>query len=425
MKMTAAWSRWSVEAILVGGAVIALSACATRGVYQPASVSEVGVVDRVISETMEGVTVSVAVPTPEEANELFGFKMGKKGIQAVWLEVTNNSEHDYWFMPHALDAEYYSPLEVAWMGRGRYTKEARREMERSFHKRAMPFLVPAGQTVSGYSFANQTLGARHVLVELVGDHQDVLSFDFLVRVPSFSTDYQQVDFENLYEGFEDLDREELRQWLGEQPATVTNQKRNRLGDPLNIAVVGTNEAVWPAFARAGWHVTETMSASSVWRTMVSSVFRRSYLYSPISPLYVWDRPQDIALQKARATVDERNHLRLWLAPVTCGGELVWLGQISRDIGVRFTTKSPTISTHKIDPDVDETRSCLIQELIYAQGLAAFAFVGGVGAAPIDAPRGNLTGDPYFTDGLRAVLFLSEKRVPIDQLDFIEWEMPPS
>jgi len=407
----------------LGVAVIASSGCATRTAYRPATAADVGFVDRAVSETRDGVTVTVAVPTPSEARELFGFKAGKKGIQAVWVEVANGSGYDYWFMPHALDQDYYSPLEVAWMGRRRYTRDARRDMERALHERAMPLRVPAGRTISGYAFVNQTLGARHVLVELVGDHQDVLSFDFLVKVPALDTDYQQVDFESLYPGFEDLDLDRLRRWLERQPATVTNQKGSRLGDPLNIVVVGSNEAVWPAFVRAGWHVTETMSASSVWKTMVSSVLRRRYLYSPISPLYVWGRPQDIALQKARATVDERNHLRLWLAPVTCNGEHVWLGQISRDIGVRFTTKSPTISTHKIDPDVDETRSCLLQELIYAQGVAAFAFVTGVGAAPIEVPRGNLTGDPYFTDGLRVVLFLSEDRVPIDRLDFIEWEVP--
>jgi len=31
-------------------------------------------------------------------------------------------------------------------------------------------------------------------------------------------------------------------------------------------------------------------------------------------------------------------------------------------------------------------------------LKKFAYVGGVGAASIDAPRHNLTGDPYLTDG---------------------------
>jgi len=33
------------------------------------------------------------------------------------------------------------------------------------------------------------------------------------------------------------------------------------------------------------------------------------------------------------------------------GVRVWIGQISRDLGIRFTKR--TITTHKIDPDVDE------------------------------------------------------------------------
>ena len=99
-----------------------------------------------------------------------------------------------------------------------------------------------------------------------------------------------------------------------------------------------------------------------------------------------------------------------------------MGQISRDIGVRFTTK--TILTHKIDPDVDETRDFLIQDLWYSQGLKKLAYVGGVGAAPISEPRGNLTGDPYFTDGLRAVLWVSSDRVDLEAVEVVEWEIPP-
>ena len=73
-----------------------------------------------------------------------------------------------------------------------------------------------------------------------------------------------------------------------------------------------------------------------------------YRYSPVSSLYVFGRPQDIAFQKARENIHERNHLRLWMSRVTYQGLPVWIGQISRDIGVRFTTK--TITTHKIDPE---------------------------------------------------------------------------
>jgi hypothetical protein len=101
---------------------------------------------------------------------------------------------------------------------------------------------------------------------------------------------------------------------------------------------------------------------------------------------------------------------------------VWVAQISRDIGVRFTTK--TILTHKIDPDVDETRDFLIQDLWYSGGLVKSAYVKGVGPAPISEPRGNLTGDPYFTDGLRAVLWVSGDPVDMEAIEFVEWEIPP-
>lgn len=111
-----------------------------------------------------------------------------------------------------------------------------------------------------------------------------------------------------------------------------------------------------------------------------------------------------------------------MSPFYFEGNPVWVGQISRDIGVRFTTR--TIVTHKIDPDVNETRSYLIQDLEYSQGLGQFAFVKGLGAVPIDAPRRNLTGDPYFTDGLRAVLWASSQPVAFERVKFLEWRLPP-
>ena len=75
----------------------------------------------------------------------------------------------------------------------------------------------------------------------------------------------------------------------------------------------------------------------------------------MSDLYLFGRPQDLALQKARDNIHQRNHLRLWLSPMRYHGKQVWVGQISRDIGSRLTIHSPTFTTHKIDPDVDEAR----------------------------------------------------------------------
>jgi hypothetical protein len=43
---------------------------------------------------------------------------------------------------------------------------------------------------------------------------------------------------------------------------------------------------------------------------------------PVSPLNLFGRKQDIALQKARKDIHQRNHLRLWLAPFRVEGEEV-------------------------------------------------------------------------------------------------------
>ena len=89
--------------------------------------------------------------------------------------------------------------------------------------------------------------------------------------------------------------------------------------------------------------------------------------------------------------------------------------------MRFTWK--TITTHKIDPGVDETRDFLVQNLWYSQGVKIFGYVKGVGAAPYSEPRGNLIGDPYFTDGNRAVLWISSQPKAFSEVGWIDWEKP--
>jgi hypothetical protein len=128
------------------------------------------------------------------------------------------------------------------------------------------------------------------------------------------------------------------------------------------------------------------------------------------------------LQKPRSNVDQRNHMRLWLAPVTLNGTPVWVGQISRDIGVRFTRK--TITTHKVDPEIDETRWYLLQDMFFSQGMKRFGLVKGVGAAGPDAPRANYTGDPYYTDGLRLVIWMTEEPITYQRVEAVRWETMP-
>ena len=137
------------------------------------------------------------------------------------------------------------------------------------------------------------------------------------------------------------------------------------------------------------------------RTKVISALSGTASQCAVSDLYPFGRPQDLALQKARDNIHQRNHLRLWLSPICYHGKQVWVGQISRDIGSRLTIHSPTLTTHKIDPNVDEARTALAEDMAYSQNLAKYELVEGVGRAPQSTPRENLTTDPYYTDGYRA------------------------
>jgi hypothetical protein len=175
--------------------------------------------------------------------------------------------------------------------------------------------------------------------------------------------------------------------------------------------------------KRGWDLTEAITKGTAFRTAMSSVFGRRYRTSPVSPLYVFDRPQEAALQKARQTVDERNHLRLWMAPVTHQGAPVWVGQISRDIGVKLSSK--TIVTHKIDPVVDEARIYVMLDLVATGYVKRAGFVKGVGYTRPSEPRYNYTLDPYFTDGLRAVIILGEEARGLDEIDWLDWEQMPA
>ena len=116
-------------------------------------------------------------------------------------------------------------------------------------------------------------------------------------------------------------------------------------------------------------------------------------------------------------------MRFWLSPIRYHGIKVWVGQISRDIGVKFTLKSPTISTHVIDPDVDEARRYFVEDLAYSQALARHGYVKGVGVVGKEAPRMNLVGDPFYTDGLRAVLFFESRPYTLSDIEQLHWETP--
>jgi len=403
-------------------AILLLAAgCAS---FRPVPLAEVPFKDRAVTQADDKLRVTVVALSPKESEKVFGVDVAARDIQPVWIEIKNKGEEPYWIFPSRMDPDYYSPSEVAYMRRFRWSPSKNNRMRAHFESMDFPVLIPPLKTISGFIHTSMDPGLKYVNVSLVGV-KGIKSFHFLVEVPGIKADYQEVNLGALYAPGEyiDCDEERLRAELGKLPCCTTNKSGTRNGDPLNLVFIGDVVDVLTALIGGGWDVTERMSLGSIWRTVRSSLFGKRYRHSPVSSLYVFGRRQEAAFQKARETVDERNHLRVWLTPLRFNGLPVWIGQISRDIGVKLTLKTGFLTTHVIDPDVDNDRYYLMQNFTDARSLARFGYVKGVGAAPPDNPRHNLGGDPYFTDGLRAVLQCTD--LPVESyIQLFNWDWPP-
>lgn len=337
--------------------------------YAPRPIETVGFREHAETQRSGSVRVTVSALGREEGRRLFGVPLSIRGIQPVWIEVENGEDVPLFYLRAGTDPSWYSPYEAYWLTRFRAPRQANLRLANRYYALEFKNPIPPGQTRSGFVFTRLDEGTKA---------------------------------------------------LEALPPCTTDRDGAKQGDPLNLVLVGEQGDGVAAFARRGWHPTEQTYALAVWRTLRSFLFRSRYRYSPVSPLYVFGRRQDISARKARGSITLRNHARFWMTPLRYRGTPVWLGQISRDIGVRFLLGLPP-TTHKIDPDVDEARDGLLQDVAYSQALSRFAYAKGVGAAAREQPRANLTGDPYFTDGLRGVLFFDKRPMTLDRVDYLVWE----
>ena len=399
-----------------------LASCASQP-EAPYSAAEGDYTDRVSVQSNRGIEVSAAVPSASETKRIFKQDLYRQKIQPVWLKIVNRRSKPITFLPVGLDPQYFSPLEAANLENSNQDDVPPDSLlNRVFLDKKMALSVPPGGTLSGFMYTRLDEGTKAFNVDLAWDG-DFETFTFFIAVPGLAVDHYEVDWQNLHTEDEivDLDDPALIDVLEGFACCVRDKDGANTGDPLNLVVIGHPKDVYVAFIRAGWDETEVVTRASAWRTLRSFLGGGEYRYSPVSSLYVFDRPQDVAFQKARDNIHQRNHLRLWMSRARYQGVPVWIGQISRDIGVRFTRK--TITTHKIDPDVDETREYLLEDLAYSQALKKVGYVGGVGQVPIDEPRGNLTGDPWFTDGYRLVLWVTSVPTPISAVENLGWRRP--
>jgi len=405
---------------LLGTLVVAaaLSGCAAT---PPPPDPRSSYLDRADVRVQQAVAVTASVLDDQESLEFLGARLNLVGIQPVWLKIQNLSAYAYILFLKSVDQDYFSPYEAARRATVLFDSDID-TLYRKLRDQEIPHLVPPGATLSGFVYTHLDEGLKAFTLNLVGN-RNLLSFDLAVDVPGLATDYADFEPSLVYHRVKSLDLDGLRAWLENLPCCTTAES-GVPGDPLNVVFIGEIGDIRSVLVGQGWDVTAKTTAASIGSIARAFIFGSRYRYAPISELYLFDRTQDTTFQKARAAIDERNHIRLWLAPVLYEWTPVWVGHVSRDAGIKLSGRLWPPTTHVIDPAVDEARFYLEQDLLYSNNVRRFGLVGGVGEAGSDAPRRNGEQDPYFTDGLRAVFFLDDAFVPLDELEVLDWSLPP-
>lgn len=186
------------------------------------------------------------------------------------------------------------------------------------------------------------------------------------------------------------------------PQRVTS-KDGKVGDVVNFVLIGSKEQVQTALKNAGWVQVDRNAQDAITHALDDFLAHRAYSQMPMSPLYLFGRPQDFGYAEGipLEIMQNRNHFRIWQAPwLTHDGRTVWVGAGTHDLG--FERDSTGQLTHAIDPDVDHEREYILQSLTDASAVEGKQYL-----TPKDPLRQGLTatGDKFSSDGRVLVIFL--------------------
>ncbi|HET7102207.1 MAG TPA: LssY C-terminal domain-containing protein [Terriglobia bacterium] len=145
----------------------------------------------------------------------------------------------------------------------------------------------------------------------------------------------------------------VMQVLAQAPRRVKSKKGNE-GGPVNLVLVGSRQEIDAAFEKAGWTAAKDQDANSLWKTFEAIIKGQGYDAAPMSTLFMYGRPEDMAFEKMLNTFTHRHHLRIWKAPAPAAdGRPVWLVVADRDNGFDIR---PGVISHSVDPLVDLERA---------------------------------------------------------------------
>lgn len=178
----------------------------------------------------------------------------------------------------------------------------------------------------------------------------------------------------------------------------TMKNRKTAGDPINIVIVESKEKIHETFTSAGWSVADKLSISKNVRIALDCIFNLSYRKAPVSTLYYFNKPQNIAYElQYGGSPRKRHHIRLWQILEQKPNKEVWAGAVSFDKKIKFNRVTKKF-THKISPNVDKERDLIVK--IFKKHGFKLAVIDKFQTKLCDK---NGEGDYYYTDGKLAIL----------------------
>jgi hypothetical protein len=167
------------------------------------------------------------------------------------------------------------------------------------------------------------------------------------------------------------------------------------GDPLNVALVGTELQVKKIMLAAHWYPADPLTLRSCLEIATDSVLKRPYDDAPVSNLYLFGRKEDLAFeQPVGDSPRHRHHVRFWHTDKVKDGRPIWVGSAVYDERVGLSRDTGQI-THVTAPDIDAERDYLLRDLKATGELAEVFFVDDFHTVRSGRNGG---GDPWFTDG---------------------------
>ncbi len=199
-------------------------------------------------------------------------------------------------------------------------------------------------------------------------------------------------------------KETVMQLLAAAPRRVKNKKGGE-GGPLNLVLIGGKQEIAAAFEKAGWTKAQDENANSLWKTFEAVVKGTGYDAAPMSTLYMYGRPEDMAFEKMLNTFTHRHHLRIWKAPADApDGRPIWMVVADHDNGFDIR---PGVISHSVDPHVDLERAKVGADLAMTGMVAAEELVSVSNPARSGV---TATGGAWESDGRVQIVDLKTQSV---------------